>query len=192
MNSTIQNLEIILAEKNVVTTIEKYFPSGNISIGSLLRKLPFLLMDLVDITKSTWCLNFLITDDSDIEVRLSETESASERQHLKIMYTARAHTGKKHAIQMLTKVFVHDKWVKIPVRESLVVLNKNNASFGYSKKLWISGDKSIYRAVFEMKPESQTWMQKIKTSFRKMLSEDTGVVETYKVLSTTHLEKKVL
>ena len=191
MDSSIQNLEIVIAEECVVKAIEKYFPSGTISIGSLLRKLPFMLMDLVELTKTPWSLDFHIADDPEILVMLKEDSDKPGSQRLGISYVTRASAGRKHAVQVLTKVFMEDKWIKMPVERSTVILDKEHASFEYSKKLKVASNQSYHVAVFTMKPKPRGWMQKTSAFFRRMFFHSSNTVEGYRVVEAIPRRKKV-
>lgn len=173
MDSVISNLEIISADIRAVNIVEGYFPSGNISVGSLLRKLPFLLMDLAEYTGKTWQLTMSVSGDfseDTVDIHLFEGKQENKTQAMRIIHTIQSYSGRKHALNVLKCAFSSDKWIGTPVKRATFELVKQHMTFEYSKVC-----SSLYHGQttgkFVMCPKIPNLMSRIRNAFSKKNNE---------------------
>ena len=190
MDSKIWNLEIVHADPKIVKIIDGYFPTGNISIGTLFRKLPFILMDLVEATSSGWKLVVPLTEDPEggLYLQLYETTEDHDFQSVKIKYPYMP-----NIVGIMNNVFAKDRWIKFRTKSSVIDLNRQGSSFRYERKLHVldRSEGCIYSvpfSVFVMTPVRVNFFQKIWQAFVSLFTKSSERTVEHQVVSFTAAE----
>ena len=161
----------------VIEVIGEYFPKSTVSIGSIARKLPFLLMSLVKTTGLKWTARFeYVKSHSRFETVLS-----SEKGDRVVVYNdATKGADIANSFKVMNSMFRSDKWVKCEVTYSNVVLNTADHTFTYEKSKYTGDEKPVY--VFTM-----SGTRKILGSISSWLrGTDTDEINSYEVVKTSN------
>ena len=127
------------ADEKYVAVFSKYFEKECISLGSLCRKLPFLLMELADINGAQWFL----------KVQLDEARS-------------RFLTKIANSLHVLNELFDNDKKViRTPCSYGIAEFVYQKNKYRYEKIRY----NDNYMFVFQVKPLNG-FIEKIKKFFR--------------------------
>ena len=125
-----------------------YFNKDIISIGSLIRKLPYLLISLCEISSKEWIVSVEYNPKSNsFESSIGSNESSitiiNPEQNSKSL-----HTG----FNILNNVFKKDKWIPQEVTYGKVRFKTDAGPFTYEKTKWVSGDRPRYQ--FKVRKEA--------------------------------------
>lgn len=161
----------------VIEIIGEYFPKSTVSIGSIARKLPFLLMSLVKATGLKWTARFEYVKS---HARF-ETVLSSEKGDRVVVYNdATKGADITNSFKVMNAMFRSDKWVKCEVTYSKVVLHTADYEFSYEKSKYNGDEKPVY--VFTM-----TGRRKILGSISSWIcGTDTNDVVKFDVVKTSN------
>lgn len=134
------------ATKRDIEVMHKYFENGTASIGSLCRKLPFLLLDLVGNGIDDYSL--IITYDAKNKNFLTKISTDVEEK-FRIENTVSKGVNEANSLKILRKMFEKDKFVKTPCSYAKVQLTYNHGVYIYEKsKVDVSAD--LTRFIFRI------------------------------------------
>lgn len=146
------------ATDNDVKIVNKYFSTGIVSIGSLCRKLPYLLLDLVGNTKKEYSV---VVEYDEIEHNFITIISAGDKHKFEIENSVTRHgVDESNSISMLKKQFIKDKFIKSPCSYAKIGVNYNHKTYVYEKQK--SSKRNLQ--IFSFKVSNTTSL------FRKLLS----------------------
>lgn len=185
MDSKIWNLEIVHADPKIVNIIDGYFPTGNISIMTLFRKLPFILMDLVEATSTGWQLLVPSSEEpkKGLELVLYELSEDADSPILTIKFPSMP-----NIVGIMEKVFAKDRWIKFRTRASVIELHRPCSSFRFFREFYkreknkVIVDK-LSMCVFTMEPIPVSIFRKLKYPFLALFRQRLDEVERHQVVS---------
>lgn len=127
------------ATKRDIEVMKKYFDNGTASIGSLCRKLPFLLLDLVGNSIDDYSL--IVTYDAQNKNFLTKISTDLEEKFRIDNSVTKQGVNEANSLKILRKMFEKDKFVKTPCSYAQVQIEYNHGVYIYEKsKVVISAD----------------------------------------------------
>lgn len=130
-----------------VEVINKYFSTGTVSIGSLCRKLPYLLLDLVGDTTDNWTV--AVGYDS-TERNFTTRISIDIADKFRIENSVTKHgVNEVNSLKMLEKEFEKDKFLKTPCTYAKIELVYNHNIYLYEKSKYMdtSGPRFVFKVI---------------------------------------------
>ena len=160
----------------VIEVIGEYFPKSTVSVGSIARKLPYLLMSLVRVTCTEWTARFeYIKSRSRFETVLTSTKG----ERVVICNDNTSDAGAFKSYQVMNAMFRTDKWVKTDVTYSKVKLFTQSYIFTYEKTKYSGEEKPIY--VFKMNGKRRL----LKSMFAWFRNIDNTKIDHFDVVETS-------
>lgn len=116
----------------VVTILDEYFPSGKISIGSLSRKIPYLLISICQQTRRDWevAVEYLELDRVFGIVFRTFGDTPCK---LLFKITPLRNRDIIRDLDILNSLFRKDKYLDEPVQYAKIMLKTTHGNFVYSK-----------------------------------------------------------
>lgn len=148
------------ADEKYVTVFSKYFEKECITLGSLCRKLPFLLMELADINGAQW---FLKVQLDEARSRFLTKIACDEFDFCTIENSSETHGTKiANSLHVLNELFDNDKKViRTPCSYGIAEFVYQKNKYRYEKIRY----NDNYMFVFQVKPLNG-FIEKIKKFFR--------------------------
>lgn len=162
--------------------LQKYFAGEVVTVGSLIRKLPYLLIDFARHNQKPWYM--YITYDK-VHARFV-TKLTCPESHDKIVFLHCLKDGVKYenTLEVLNKAFLSDKWVPMPVNFSKVLLTCNDGhEYIYEKAKQTPAD-SVGEFSWVCYPAKQNLFSKITGSLSNLFKSapEQTIVESAEVL----------
>lgn len=172
-----ENLQISSeVSDGVIEVIGEYFPKNTVSVGSITRKLPYLLMSLVRCTGTEWTARFeYIKTRSRFETVLTSENG----EKIVICNDTASDSSAYKTFQVMNAMFRSDKWIKTDVTLGKVKLYTQSYIFVYTKTKYSGEDKPIY--VFTVSGKKRVFGS-IKAWFSDT---DSTKVDKFEVLETS-------
>jgi hypothetical protein len=118
-------------DPDAIACLYEYFHNPIVSIGSIIRKMPYFLMSLVRATNETWRADISFDERTQSFVTVFSSESGS-------MITVTSETSRGacsvNSRNILNSVFRSDKWIKTSVLYGKVKINKDGWTYIYTKE----------------------------------------------------------
>jgi|SRR5574344_15345 hypothetical protein len=119
----INNLVYTRVPDNVIKVFEKYVSKETLSVGVMVRKLPYILMDLCNTVGNDWTAVFEYDKaSSKFVTRFCCTNSKIK---LTVFNSLKEGVDYNNTLSILEGVFKSDKWISMYVRKSRVELITN-------------------------------------------------------------------
>lgn len=146
--------------EDVLNTFTVYFGKDVVSIGALVRKLPYLLMSLCNSSPKEW----IVSVEYNPKNNSFESSIRSDRSIITVVNPDQNSKSMRTSFNILNKVFKEDKWILQEVTYGKVRFKTKSDIFIYEKTKWVSGDKPRYQ--FKIKRESTGVLNSIMRMFR--------------------------